>query len=517
MSFRAWLRQGCKRGRIHEDAPAGAAPMAGAVRYRPADGEETGPPAALTACGTARTPRDRRATSLKRRLLLALLLTVLLNWGAWFTRQAVEMGRQQTGKWDADLEDVAQKVLLSLPGPMAPANESTGFRLPENMARSKQDTDGLSFQVWQLDGPRAMTLRSADAPLTPIAGGTDRLGYTDIEINSEPWRVYSLNDRDNRVQVQVGHPLSKRRAEFHRWMRESLNATAILFALLRLSVFCVLRRGLRSIDSLRGAMQKRDPFDLAPLPTRDMPIELRPLIDSINRLLARLDTALTRERRLIADAAHELRTPLAVLTTQAEVARGATQIGEKDQALDKLLTAARRATRLSEQLLDQARLDALEHAPNEPVELATLVALMVRDHESAARAKGQRVVLDVQPCTIHGDLDALGVLVSNLVDNALRYTPEGGRIDVCCGPRQDGGALLRVADNGPGVPENERDRIFQRFYRAQGTVTRGSGIGLSLVAQIAQLHRARIECCDGLENRGFCVEVTFPAAMAAAA
>ncbi|WP_144638535.1 ATP-binding protein [Bordetella genomosp. 13] len=474
------------------------------------DGDQAGLEGGPSFCATACDAKDRRAPSLKRRLLLALLLTVLLNWGAWFAMQAVQMGRQQTGSWDAELEDVAQKVLLSLPGPMEPSSGMAGFRLPENMQR-KQDTDGLRFQVWQLDGSRALVLRSSEAPLQSIAGGTDGLGYSDTVIGGEPWRVYALNDRDNRVQVQVGHPISQRRAEFHKWMRESLNATAVLFALLSLSVFCVLRHGLRSIDSLRAAMQQRDPFDLTPLPTRDTPVELRPLIASINRLLARLETALTRERRLIADAAHELRTPLAVLTTQAEVARGSMQMEDKDQALDKLLGAARRATRLSEQLLDQARLDALERAPSEPVELAALVALMVRDHESAARAKGQRVVLDVQPCTIAGDLDALGILVSNLVDNALRYTPEGGRIDVSCGPHEGGGALLRVADNGPGVPEDERGSIFQRFYRAQGTATRGSGIGLSLVAQIAQLHSARIECCDGLDSRGFCVEVYFPA------
>ncbi|ARP94733.1 ATP-binding protein [Bordetella genomosp. 13] len=451
--------------------------------------------------------RCRQRNSLKRRMLLALLVTVLLNWVTWLALQAREMGSQQTGSWDGNLQDVAQKALLSLPGPMPPSSRSNGYHLPDNAIPKE---DGLALQAWQLRGGQPeLVLRSPEAPHTPMTQDFGRLGFSDVTINGEPWRVYALNDRDVRIQVQVGRPISHRRAEFNRWLAESLKATAILLGLLCLSVFCVLRRGLRSIDNMRALMQQRDPFDLTPLPVQDIPLELQPLVESVNRLLERLETAMTRERRLIADAAHELRTPLAVVTTQAELAHSAALAEDKNEALDKLMHAARRATRLSEQLLDQARLDALERAPTEPVNLAALVAMVVHDHESAARAKRQRIRLDVQTCSTRGDLDALGILVGNLVDNALRYTPEDGRIDVTCAPGPDGGAILCVADNGPGVPEEECERIFQRFYRAQGNSQRGSGIGLSLVAQIAQLHGARVECGPGADGIGFRIQVMF--------
>jgi len=449
-------------------------------------------------------------SSLKMRLLLALLLTVLLTWGIWFALQAVEMGRRQTGSWDSDLEDVAQKALLSLPGPLAPEGEAVGYQLPDDMPPRP---DGLALQVWQLKNAPKLMLRSPEAPSSPLVSDFGARGFRDAEIDGERWRVFALHDRDNRIQVQVGRTLAQRRAEFHLWLRESLKAAGLLFGLLSLTVFCVLNRGLRGVDHMRRVVQQRDLFDLTPLPQHDVPRELQPLIASVNRLLARLETALTRERRLIADAAHELRTPLAALTTQAELARGATDAKEKDAALDKLLHVARRATRLSEQLLDQARLDALEHAPTARVELSTLVALVVRDHESAVRSRRQRVRLAVQPCSIRGDVDALGMLVSNLMDNALRYTPEQGRIEVCCDPTEDGGAKLSVSDDGPGVPQSERERIFDRFYRVPGNSARGSGIGLSLVAQIARLHGARIECGTGLDGRGFRIAVVFPPAM----
>ena len=445
-------------------------------------------------------------TSLKKRLLLALLLTVLLTWGIWFALLAVEMGRQQTGSWDSRLEEVAQKALLSIPGPMAPDADAYGYRLPDDMPKR---ADGLALQVWQLKGSPRLMLRSPEAPAEPMIADFDAKGFHDVELGGEHWRVYALHDRDDRIQVQLGQTQAQRRAEFHVWLVASLKAAALLFAVVSLMVFCVLNRGLRRLDDMRQLMRQRDPFDLTPLPQRDLPRELRPLIESVNRLLARLETALTRERRLIADAAHELRTPLAALTTQAELARGEADPGAKDAALDKLLQVARRATRLSEQLLDQARLDALERAPTADADLSALVVMVVRDHESVARARRQRVRLDVQPCCVTGDVDALGMLVSNLVDNALRYTPEQGQIDVSCGPRADGGAMLSVSDNGPGVPEADRERIFDRFYRAPGNGTRGSGIGLSLVAQIARLHGARIECGTGLEGRGFRIDIVF--------
>ena len=178
--------------------------------------------------------------------------------------------------------------------------------------------------------------------------------------------------------------------------------------------------------------------------------------------------------------------------------------------MDKLRTVAIRTGRLTEQLLDQARTDTLCDSVPETLRLDQLANMIARDYEAAAQRKQQRIVLDTQPCAVMGNLDALGVLLRNLLDNALRYTPAGGQVMVSCRDRQDGGAVLKVADNGPGIAPQERQRVFDRFHRVAGGGERGSGIGLALVAQIARRHGADITLGAGLQDRGIALTVTFP-------
>ncbi|MCD0501914.1 ATP-binding protein [Bordetella petrii] len=443
--------------------------------------------------------------SLKHRLLLGLLLALLINWASWFAWFAYEQGRTQTGVWDQKLQEVANVAMRSLPLSLTEAQGPIGFEPADGNA--EQFETQINFQIWTRDGTRLLA-KSPGAPEQPF-NDRFRTGYANITVNGEPWRMYAANDVNDQIQIQVGIAVADRRAEFRTWLWQGLKASALLFLLLTLTLRFVVNRTLARMDGLRATLQSRDPFDLAPLPQDDMPAELQPLIASVNRLLARLETAMNRERRFIADAAHELRTPLAALTTHAELARDAHENVSRQAALDRLLTVARRATRLSEQLLDQARMDAIERRPATPVDLAALVSMGVRDYESAARNKRQRITLDVQPCTVNGDVDAIGILISNLMDNAVRYTPEGGHIQVRCAPAQDGGALLSVSDNGPGVPESEWPRLFERFYRSRGTSNglRGSGIGMALVAQIARLHGGNARCAAGLEGRGLEVAV----------
>ncbi|MBO1110708.1 sensor histidine kinase [Bordetella petrii] len=443
--------------------------------------------------------------SLKRRLLLGLLLALAVNWASWFAWFAYEQGRTQTGVWDQKLHEVANVAMRSLPLSLTEAKGPIGFE-PDDGGKMSFDTQ-INFQIWTRDGSRQLA-RSPGAPAKPL---NDRFenGYADVTVNGQPWRMYASSDVDNRIQIQVGIALADRRAEFRDWLWQGLKASALLFLLLTLTLHFVVNRTLARLDGLRAALLSRDPFDLAPLPHEGMPAELQPLIVSVNRLLARLETAMNRERRFIADAAHELRTPLAALTTHAELARDASESGSRQLALDGLLAVARRATRLSEQLLDQARLDAIERCPATPVDLAALISMCVRDYESAARGKRQRIILDTQACVVNGDIDAIGILVSNLMDNAVRYTPEGGCIEVRCAPAPGGGALLSVADSGPGVPQAEWPRLFERFYRSRGASggPRGSGIGLALVAQIARLHGGTAWCTAGLDGRGLGVSV----------
>ncbi|WP_422651033.1 sensor histidine kinase [Cupriavidus sp. H18C1] len=195
-----------------------------------------------------------------------------------------------------------------------------------------------------------------------------------------------------------------------------------------------------------------------------------------------------------------------------EIALRAPSGKDKDTALEKLLATAKRTTRLAEQLLDLARLNACGHAPHEPADLGNLVQHVASEFEVQAELQARRLSVETGGGRIACNIDEIGILLRNLVDNALRYTSPGGRIRIACGTANaDAGeaVYLEVADDGPGVPQDERQAIFRRFHRASGNRVRGSGIGLSLVATIAQSHGATIETDHGLDGRGFRVRVVF--------
>jgi len=276
-----------------------------------------------------------------------------------------------------------------------------------------------------------------------------------------------------------------------------------------------VRVSLRPLRSLSSDIARRKVFDATPLPVEQVPDEVRPLIVSFNALLVRVDKAVQGERQFIADAAHELRTPLSALHAYAEVARGARTLEEKDRALARLLEVARRSNRLAEQLLDHARLDAgLNPAGYGRVEIDALARHVLGEFSVEAAAKGVELRLRGAQCRVECDLDAIGILTRNLVDNAIRHGRENGVVEVRCGYDCRGLGIhpfIEVGDDGPGVPPEERDAVFKRFYRLAGSEARGSGIGLALVEGIARLHDARIETGTGMDGVGFRVRVLFPA------
>lgn len=271
---------------------------------------------------------------------------------------------------------------------------------------------------------------------------------------------------------------------------------------------------LRPLKAMSEDVAKRRPFDSDPLSIDKVPNELHPLILAFNSLLARVDDAMRAERQFIADAAHELRTPLAALHMQGEVALRAETAGRKDEALKKLLDVSHRTHRLAEQLLDLARLDAGLHSANlHDTDLLDLSRHVISEFSIHARDRGTRLLLSGSRCLVKCDVDEIGILIRNLVDNAIRHGREFGTVEISCGyivrdhVRRP---MLEVSDDGPGVADEERTAIFSRFYRAAGAVSRGSGIGLSLVAGIAALHDATIETSRGKDDRGFRIRIVFP-------
>lgn len=453
-----------------------------------------------------------RTRSLRWRLTWVLLKAVMVAWLVWMGCQVWQQRMERTGLWDASLRDIAAQVLGSMPDGL----ENLPARARTSKPNGARDWK-MSFQVW-VDGRNVVY--SPAAPLEPLKPGFAE-GFATRVIDGERWRVYSLTDSQRGITVQVGRSKYQIVNEMRGWIAWSVLAAALIFVLFGIAVWGVIGRSLRPLTALRNTLLQRKPLDLTPLVAPGLPSEFRPLVDAFNAQLERVDAAVQHERRFIADAAHELRTPLAVLTAHADLALRADTIEEKNAALQRLSAGVQRSARLSEQLLDLARLDAgVDPPPLLPVSLSELVVLVVRDFETLARDRRQRVSLQSEPCTILGDVDQLGILLRNLIDNAVRYAGMDGQVAVSClHAVRDGvnGVELRVSDNGPGVPVADRGRIFDRFFRVPGQsepgrADRGSGIGLSLVARIAQIHDARIEPCDGIEGRGFCIAVFFPCA-----
>jgi len=273
---------------------------------------------------------------------------------------------------------------------------------------------------------------------------------------------------------------------------------------------------LAPLDRMSRAVAKRRPDAMSPLAANNVPEELRPLADSLNALLARLDEALAAQRRFTADAAHELRTPLAALKLQVGLAKRAQDDAHRSSAMSELEAGVDRAAHLVEQLVTMARLEPdSPDRRHESVDLAALAkdAIVAR----AALADDKRIDLGLTgaaSATVRGDPAMLAMLIGNLLDNAIRYTPAGGRIDVAIDT--SGATSLSVIDTGPGIAPADRDRVFERFYRGGGTNQTsqgtGSGLGLSIVRRIANAHGAQVELADGSDGRGLAVHVRFPEA-----
>lgn len=443
-------------------------------------------------------------------MMLAMGFSIALAWGVALTTMFVYTAHSQHSIEDKVLKSVAIQILLAIPDANGLKMPGPGLQLSDDVL---PDAEPLTFQVWA--GKDRLVASTPDAPKTPLRRDFVE-GFTDSTIAGDVRRVFSISDRSGRIYVQVGRLRSVIDQHLYREALIALGLSTLLLALAGLLMWHAVRKSLQPIVAIENAARNRRKFDLAPLPVTGLPTEVRPLVESFNHLMDQLDQAVQGERRFIDDAAHELRTPLSALYGQAEVALRASTLTAKDAALFKLLAVIERSTRLSEQLLDLARLDAGTHAPlRDWCSLDEIVVHIASEFDVAAQKSSRTIQLVTEPCGIQCDVDEIGILLRNLVDNALRYTSAGGQIRISCGQLargQERKVFLEVADDGPGVPEEEQTAIFNRFHRVPGSGTRGSGIGLSLVAKIARLHDANIETCNGTGDRGFCVRIVFPAA-----
>ncbi|KRB64174.1 ATP-binding protein [Noviherbaspirillum sp. Root189] len=361
----------------------------------------------------------------------------------------------------------------------------------------------IVIQIWDSEGLRIY--HSHERLALPQDA---RLGFATVPTREGPWRVYTT--QHGNTVVQVAQPMSARRGVAADTALKTVAPLLLLFPFLGALVWLTVSAGLAPIRRLANDVQSRDVASLAPIADRRLPEEVQPLTHALNDLLARLHVALDAQRAFVADAAHELRSPLTALKLQIQLAERADDPAERSAAFAELRQGFERATRLVQQLLTLAR-----HEPGasptvrEPVDLLAVARNVVSDLSSIASAKDLDLGLESESnrdagdaaeahtALCSGDGESLRVLLANLVENAIRYTPQGGRITVTVRASQEE-AIAEVQDNGPGIPPDHLERVFDRFYRVSGTQAEGSGLGLAIVRHVAEAHGGRIE----LENAG---------------
>ena len=362
-------------------------------------------------------------------------------------------------------------------------------------------------QVWGKNGVLMFYSRPNLAiPMLP------KPGFSDVAWNGQAYRVYT--ELDGPRVIQVAHPLSLRREMAADLARRAVMPLVLLLPLLVIGIWIIVGRALQPLSRISAALRARSPLALQPLPHHDLPDELRPMVGSLNDLLERLQHALEAQRQFVADAAHELRTPLTAVQLQLQLLKRADNEEEHAAALERLERGVQRSTHLVRQLLTLARQDPqAPPAGPSPVDVDVLAREVVRDYEALAQRKGLSLSLESSgPLEMLGDKEGLRAMLSNLIDNAIRYTPAVGGVTVRVQPR-DAGLLVEVEDTGPGIPADQRERVFDRFYRAPSLdgADEGSGLGLAIVRRVADRHRAAIKLDSGHGGKGLRVSVYFPA------
>ncbi len=446
--------------------------------------------------------------SLQGRLLAGLLGAVLVLWLTVALATWRDAAHELDELLDGHLAQSAALLVVRAAGDLDEDDVPT----PE-APQLHRYAPRVAFQVWH-DGQLA--LRSANAPLEPMLAPGSAPGFHAATFNAADWRVFATRGAEGDVQVFVGEQRASRNEILLAIVRGVLMPLALALPLLAVAVWAVVRTGTAPLRKLGRTLATRDPQALAPVDLPGAPAEMRPMLDALNQLFDRITALLAAERRFTADAAHELRTPIAAIRTQAQVALGEADSEARAHALRATLAGCDRATRLVEQLLTLSRLDTgAEPPPTTPLDLGAVAQQVVADAAPRALARGQDLGLDAQPgCRLRANEPLLAVLLRNLVDNALRYSPASAEVRVAvdrvAGPAGDR-VRFSVEDAGPGLAEAQIARLGERFFRVLGSGQDGSGLGWSIVRRIADVQGARIAITRSAALGGLAVSVDWPA------
>ena len=447
----------------------------------------------------------QRVWSLRQRLTWLLVGAAVAAWGVsslWLYRSALA---QTDRLFDAALVEAAHAVLAVVARELTHHPEDEDETEIELEAVDHAHTESIFYQVRSRRGD--IVFRSPGAPPAPLAAAGSS-GFSNAKLPGGEYRVYSLEARRERTTIHVAQPLSVRTQFAQSAALRLLLPGLVLAAALVIGAWLIVRRVTAPVVGFAGAIDARAPGDSAPVQLDGLPAELRPVGLAVNRLFARVDEALQHERTLTADAAHELRTPLAALRALAQVALRARDDGERGEALRALIGGVDRATRLVESVLALARLDArsIDRAALPLVSLDKVAADAAEALRADRRVHSIRVELDVPAVRVRADPDSLPIALRNLCENALRHASSRVRVEA----RVDHGEVtIAVRDDGPGMSADQQARAFDRFYRG-GIDGGGAGLGLALVKRVAEMHGGHVRFAVGLDGKGLGVELVMP-------
>lgn len=365
------------------------------------------------------------------------------------------------------------------------------------------------FQIWNRSNQ--VILHSAHSPAEPFSDKKN--GFSDKKINDQYWRVFTSTDPNSGLTFAVADSYNVRDQMLHLLTLDDIYIMLLIYPLSGILIWFIIGRGLRSIQRVASEVAQRAADHLNPVDLEAVPMEIQPLIDELNKLFLRLKQAFEREQRFAADAAHELRTPLAALRTQAQVALKATEAHDRQIQLQNVITGVDRCTHVIQQLLTLCRMSPDSATLENPVEvdINKLAAEVIGQLAPIAIDKQIEIELIAKDsnAVVMGNTTGLYALIRNLVDNAIRYTPKNGTIRVFVNT-DNHHVMLRVVDNGPGIPVDLRARVFERFFRVLGSNAQGSGLGLAIVQQIVKLHSGDVSLGVPEAGTGLEVKVILP-------
>jgi two-component system OmpR family sensor kinase len=433
--------------------------------------------------------------SLRMRLLAFLLAAIVLAGAV----QGALAYRGALAEADALFDYHMQQTALALRSGLPVDAQGLGPGLdPED------ENHEFIVQVWTNEGLRIFeSAVGADLPQIAV------LGFANVQARGGTYRVFSLQTRAQ--VIQVAQNMAVRQGMARSLALRTLAPLAFMAPLLVLAVWWGVSRSLAPVERVRRQLAQRQADDLSPVSDAQLPDEVQPLVSELNLLFERVQRAFETQQHFVADAAHELRSPLAALRLQLQGLQRASDDAARAAAAERLSSGIDRATRLVEQLLALARQEAAA-TPTEPVDLRAVAQLALADVAAAAQARGTDAgLLDSDAATVPGNAEALRMLVRNLLDNAIKYTPPGGQVDVQVRAEAPGHAVrLTVEDSGPGIAPEHRDRALQRFVRVgSDSAATGSGLGLAIVQAIAQRHGAAVELGASERLGGLRVVVVF--------